>query len=620
MKKTTALVLILAMMLAIAGTAMAESNELTPQQADLQINYLFSNLKTFQQDETNQTWQYAVTDLDHNGQLELIAASLNTLDHSTDVRLWEVNLADTSFQEGKITVPQNDTFPDIIAENADTFHDSDSDDWSYLFYDNVILSSDDVYSVKTSVTYKDGELSFTRLAISHTMTMYGYQNTTYTDFNGNTISPEAYNAAGANTYAHAEKSSTNLDWFLFAEASTASRLADSFAVFNGDKQPDKTTPAPTPVPTGAPQPVRPSYLMVTKNPTNESHYPGETAWFVSDASTYDSLTWTFVSPNGGEYSWANFNNVFPYASLGGVSSTTLSISNVSTDMNCWGAYCTFYYNGQTARTNTAYLYVQSSPSPTPTPPPYGSINGTVTDFATSSVTIYLDNGTGVTVSRDICDIDGDVYIGASCDVYYNGSSATWQSIYRVTIHGNHPWVGPIYGSLSGSIYACAMNTFMIHLSNGDDVQVGREVANVVYGDMTEGSPCTAYYMNYPSSDNIYQVDIYGSDPAPDPGPDPDPPQPSGGTMGGSIYACAMNTFMIHLDNGDDVQVGREVANVVYGDMTEDSPCTVYYSGSYPSRDTIYQVDIYGSVLYDDAGSDDSDTSTGLFLGQSADNG
>ena len=75
------------------------------------------------------------------------------------------------------------------------------------------------------------------------------------------------------------------------------------------------------------------------------------------------------------------------------------------------------------------------------------------------MTIYLDNGTGVTVSRDICDIDGDVYIGASCDVYYNGSSATWQSIYRVTIHGNHPWVGPIYGSLSGSIYACAMNTF-----------------------------------------------------------------------------------------------------------------------------------------------------------------
>ena len=86
MKKTTALVLILAMTLAIAGTAMAESNELTPQQADLQINYLFSNLKTFQQDETSRTWQYAVTDLDHNGQLELIISNAKLLKNSTAVQ------------------------------------------------------------------------------------------------------------------------------------------------------------------------------------------------------------------------------------------------------------------------------------------------------------------------------------------------------------------------------------------------------------------------------------------------------------------------------------------------------------------------------------------------------
>ena len=180
-------------------------------------------------------------------------------------------------------------------------------------------------------------------------------------------------------------------------------------------------------------------------------------------------------------------------------------------------------------------------------------------------------------------------------MYYNGSAPTRQSIYRVVVYGKQP-LGPIYGSANGTIYACAMHTFMIHFTEGEDVQVSREVANVVYGDMTEGCSCTAYYQNYPSSENIYRVDIYGTEPIPDPEPDPGPPpEPTGGTMGGSIYACAMNTFMIHLDNGTDVQADREVANVVYGDMTEGSPCTVYYSGSSPTRDTIYQVDIYGST-------------------------
>lgn len=596
MKKNIALVLVLIMVLGLIGSAQAEPTKLTAQQADMQINYLFSNFKTFQQDETNRTWQYAVTDLNHDGQLELIAASLNTADHTTDVKLWEMNLKDSTFREGKITVPQNDTFPDIIAENADTYYDKDTDTWSYMFYDNVVLSQDDVYSVKTSVTYKEERLNFTRLAIQHTMNLNGYISTTYTDFDGRTITPEAYNSAGANAYATLEKSSTNFDWFRFADVSNVSRLADSYSVFDGEKQPDKTTPAPTPVPTSGPQPPRPTYLTITKNPTNETHVAGETAWFVADANAYDSLTWTFISPNGGQYSWSSFSNIFPYASVGGSGSTTLSISNVAQDMNNWSVACTFYYNGQTARTNSAYLYVRQSPKPTPTPVPYGGmITGSVTDFAMSTVSLYLNNGTSVSIPREICDCQGDYYIGASADVYYNGSAPTRQSIYRVVVYGKQP-LGPIYGSANGTIYACAMHTFMIHFTEGEDVQVSREVANVVYGDMTEGCSCTAYYQNYPSSENIYRVDIYGTEPIPDPEPDPGPPpEPTGGTMGGSIYACAMNTFMIHLDNGTDVQADREVANVVYGDMTEGSPCTVYYSGSSPTRDTIYQVDIYGST-------------------------
>lgn len=510
MRKAVSFALSLVFLFSFLAAAVAAPAKLTAQQADMQISYMFSNLKSFQQDETNSTVRYALTDLDHNGCLEIIAASLNQADHSTTVKIWELNVAESSFKECEVVVPQGDSFPDIIVDNADTFYNSEADTWSYLFIDNVILSPDDTYAVKTSIQLKDGKLGFTRYAVQHSQVVNGYQTTTFSDMNGAAITPEAFNAAGVNAHPGTERSNTSFDWFSFRDASTMSRLADSYAVFAGEKQPDKSVPAP--IPTVAPQPyVRPSYLMVTKNPTNESHYPGETAWFISDANTYESLSWTFVSPDGGEYSWSNFNNVFPDADVGGVSSTTLSIGNVSEDMDGWGAYCTFYYGGQTARTSTAYLYVQSAPGPTPPDPPYpgGSMSGTVSDYGWSTVSIDLENGSSVTVSMDICTIGGELSVGAPCDVSYNVTSSGDLDVYSVIIYGDEPQPGPIYGSISGVVHDITASAYRIDLSNGDTVYEDSGICNLVSGNLAEGCSCTAYYMNYPSEDNIYSVDIYG---------------------------------------------------------------------------------------------------------------
>ena len=109
-----------------------------------------------------------------------------------------------------------------------------------------------------------------------------------------------------------------------------------------DAVPGSGTSPYTPVPTAAPgytpvSPVQPAYLSITKNPTNEGHTPGETAYFVANANAYDSLYWTFVSPNGGEYSAQNFGYMYPNAPVNGSYSTTLSISNVTRDMD--GSVC-----------------------------------------------------------------------------------------------------------------------------------------------------------------------------------------------------------------------------------------------------------------------------------------
>ena len=513
MRKHISLALVLVFLLSLAGGAFAEPVKLTAQQADMQINYIFSSLKTFRQDETNGAWQYTITDLDHNGRLEVIAAFLNAADHTTSVKIWELNLADSSFQECETAVPEGDSFPDIIADKADSCYDRDADTWTYLFYDHIILSENDAYAVKTAVTFQDGKASFTRLAVQHTQTVNGYQTTSYTDFNGTAISPDAYNAAGVDAVAASDRSSAAFDWFWMNEVSTVARLADSYAVFTGEKKLNNNAPVPTPPPAPAPAPQptqRPSYLMITKNPTDESHYAGETAWFVSGANTFDTLSWTFVSPDGGEYSWQNFSNVFPYAGVAGQSSTSLSISNVSEDMDSWGAYCTFYYNSQTARTSTAYLYVNGQPDPPPpqpTPPQPGMMYGTVTDYAMSTVTINLENNTVISVLQEVCDISGDIYAGAPCEVYYNGDAPQGQNVYYVQIHGSDPQ--PVYGSISGTMHDITSDPYRIELANGDTVYVSPDICNLVSGNLAEGCSCTAYYTDYPASENIYSVDVYG---------------------------------------------------------------------------------------------------------------
>jgi hypothetical protein len=322
--------------------------------------------------------------------------------------------------------------------------------------------------------------------------------------------------------------------------------------------------------------------MITKNPTNEYHNVGETAWFVAGANNWDSLYWTFVGPNGIEDSPENFLSGSG-AGISGAYGTTLSISNLEAWMDGWGVYCTFRYNGQTARTSTAWLSVKNNPQPTP-----GQMSGTVTDAMMSTVTIALDNGTTVQPLRDICTVSGELKVGCRADVYYNGNQPTTQNLTYVYIYGGDP--GPSYGCMGGTISDASMNYFTVNLDQGGSVYVSQQLAVMVYGDMTIGCRCDVlYYGDYPSDSNVYEVDVYGSEPEP-PEP-PTPPEPVQGSMGGTAHEGG-GGYAIDLDDGSQVYVDAWKCNVE-GQFYDGCSAVVYYN-DYPSSDNIYAADIYGN--------------------------
>ena len=143
---------------------------------------------------------------------------------------------------------------------------------------------------------------------------------------------------------------------------------------------------------------------ITKSPIDEVRYVGDTAIFKSAATGYDKLTWNFESPDKKAVSVKEFQTRFPYAVVEGENTTTLTVKNVSADMNGWAVYCTFFSGESEVSTTLAFLYVNVSTVPA-TPAPKPTTTTTTTTYYTYYVPVY-DEYEYVFVDDD----DDDVYL------------------------------------------------------------------------------------------------------------------------------------------------------------------------------------------------------------------
>lgn len=120
---------------------------------------------------------------------------------------------------------------------------------------------------------------------------------------------------------------------------------------------------------------------VTKNPTNETHYVGETATFIAAANNYESSEWAFIAPNGTQCSLDAFRAQFPGSGVTGQGTNTLTITNLQTGMNGWEVYCGFKLGSLCTTTTVATISVL-----VPSAPVYSAPTTVVTD----PVIVYYD--------------------------------------------------------------------------------------------------------------------------------------------------------------------------------------------------------------------------------------
>jgi hypothetical protein len=159
--------------------------------------------------------------------------------------------------------------------------------------------------------------------------------------------------------------------------------------------------------------------VVTKNPTNETHYVGETATFIAAANNYESSEWAFIAPNGTQCSLDAFRAQFPGSGVTGQGTNTLTITNLQTGMNGWEVYCSFKLGSICTTTTVATISVL-----VPSAPVYTAPTTVVTDPVTVCYDYYepdyiiVDGARVYSDGTVVYDDDMPVYVDENGNNYY----------------------------------------------------------------------------------------------------------------------------------------------------------------------------------------------------------
>lgn len=159
-------------------------------------------------------WFYTFTDLDHNGRLEVIAASTQGSGIFTYAECWEMNDAFNGLHHCSPEQDEWDAWPELIMESAPCYFDRSTGLYHYLFTD---LTRDDAahyYESPMDVCLADGQLTKTPLAFRETE--YTNPDTVPVilckDANGNPISEQDYNIAVKRAFSGLEKARLDMEW------------------------------------------------------------------------------------------------------------------------------------------------------------------------------------------------------------------------------------------------------------------------------------------------------------------------------------------------------------------------------------------------------------------------
>ena len=160
-------------------------------------------------------WFYAFTDLDHNGLLEVLAASTQGSGVFTYVHYYEV-LPDGSgvrnLYHADAEVEGPDDWPEIILDSIPCYYDRAADRYYYVCTNLIKDGAAHSITQLAALCLSDGKAEWETLASMDVQWTESGEQTSYTDGDGKAISELEYKSAAARRFAGMEQSELKPDW------------------------------------------------------------------------------------------------------------------------------------------------------------------------------------------------------------------------------------------------------------------------------------------------------------------------------------------------------------------------------------------------------------------------
>ncbi len=200
---------------------------------DSQIELIAQNKDLWKQDIEFGTWGYTITDLDHNGRLEIISASVQGTGFYTYIVAYEVNAEGNGLTELYGPEKMNyDSAPDIMVSTVPVFHDEKENRYYYILDDMIRNGMAEYYENKRAVSIVDGTWQETPLAYKTTIyTDAEHYTINCTDANQNPISEAQFSSIAESVFSGLEKGEAEFNWIMTDSESfnalTPSQIAES---------------------------------------------------------------------------------------------------------------------------------------------------------------------------------------------------------------------------------------------------------------------------------------------------------------------------------------------------------------------------------------------------------
>ena len=234
----------------LSGYTNDEENDITPNaisvnnvdtenedlsEYDEQIDIIAQNIElwTESKDYADDLIQFAITDLDKNGRLEVVFTQMGGSGRFSYNSFFEIDEKLSTLKKCSFKGENDYSEADLsLSDEVDVYYDNKTEKFFYIVTDELKISPNEYFEGIYAISLKDGEIEEDYIASKNIF--YDYENDneeviTYSDKFQNFITKDEYDSVANNFYNGLEKSTLKLNW---KDVSEIENITDENSIIN----------------------------------------------------------------------------------------------------------------------------------------------------------------------------------------------------------------------------------------------------------------------------------------------------------------------------------------------------------------------------------------------------